>query len=1092
MIQTTGIVLSILFWHVGKREGVTKMLTLEKLLTKLNYEHSPFYRRQESDFEPDTVHLFRAARSIDVNGYVDGVYVFKTSPQNTGISPNTSGILPAQPAVYVATAKTEEDARELHRSLWNLCYAPFLIVTLPHQIRIYTGFNYSPDSESVGLLETLETVERLEILAHFAALAVDSTQIWHSKYGKELNPNQRVDKRLLKNLQQLGSLLEKHGLQSQIAHALIGKYVYFSYLRDRNILSDEWLNQEEIKPDDIFTYRATASSIQALSLVLEKRFNGQIFPLDFAAETGLRDEHVSWVASVFKGDKLEEVPEIVQQFHLSFKAYNFKFIPVETLSSIYEQFIHERKKKGAIYTPEVVADYLLSEMEWAQKLQRGMRILDPACGSGVFLVLAYRRLIEKELENRGEGLSPEELSDILIESIYGVEKELDACFVTEFSLILTLLHYVEPPELHKNLTFQFPTLHNKQIYYGDFFDPDLSLNNTDHPFDWIVGNPPWVPADKKEQPFAYQWIQEMSKVYPVGDKRVAEAFSWRANELIHQSGTIGFLMPATSLVNLKSKKYRRQFFSEHRVLRITNFANLRDVLFDKRGTFPAASIVYQKSIPTETEAERVIIHYGPMAVNQVADGTKRPWVITINESDIQHIDPHDAQQGETSTWKLALWGTPRDRRVLERMQYLFPFTLQEFCEEQGWGSSFPQEGAQLRISDSVAEATEYLPKLVMLKQFNSDKYNKLKIRPRFFIESSTLESNDKYYLRLRGGKAGLAINRAPHIFLHPSWNFVVYSDEDFIIQPRQMGIAASGDNPADRVMLKALTAYLNSSLVSYYLFFRVPEWGFFSQRGRVVTSEVREIPVPNLTDHATQLAGLYDLLSATEKSEIEKFVTELQPAFQSQFSSATEESSELAGNVQTLENLSKSEAAKVEQFATELGVMLQKLLDDKLQEILALPEDLSLLSQEFVKTRLALDTPSILSQAVVPPTSDELLSYVSQLRKELDAFCMGTAHHRVTLTCSEELIECEIELTDGSRPHTVDETRIQYTNGTLSKELSDSLKESVSQWAYVQRGLRLFDGPKVYIYKSPRRIDWTRAQALQDANDIINSVLTTA
>ena len=150
-------------------------------------------------------------------------------------------------------------------------------------------------------------------------------------------------------------------------------------------------------------------------------------------------------------------------------------------------------------------------MEWAKKLQRGMRILDPACGSGVFLVLAYRRLIEKEMERRGERLLPEELRAILMESIYGVERELDACFVTEFSLILTLLHYIEPPELHKNLAFQFPVLHNKQIYHGDFFDPELPIAKLDFQFDWIVGNPPWVPANEKEQPFAHQTMWRFSR-----------------------------------------------------------------------------------------------------------------------------------------------------------------------------------------------------------------------------------------------------------------------------------------------------------------------------------------------------------------------------------------------------------------------------------------------------------------------------------------------------------------------------------------------------------------------------------------------------
>ncbi|MEZ4862359.1 MAG: DNA methyltransferase [Caldilineaceae bacterium] len=1058
------------------------MLGLKELLVELNYDRSLFYRRQESDFEPETVHLFRAVREIQVDGYVDGIYVFETSPHNA------NGILPAQPAVYVATAKTEKDARELHRSLWNLCYAPFLIVTLPHQIRIYTGFNYSTESESVGLLESIETSERLRLLANFAALAIDSTQIWHSEYGKQLNPNQRVDKQLLQNLQQLGNILEKRDLRSDIAHALIGKYVYFSYLRDRNILSDEWLDEQGIDPQAIFTYKATVSSLRALTISLERRFNGQIFPIDFSAATSLKDEHVSWVASVFRGDKLEETPEIVRQLYLPFKAYDFKYIPVETLSSIYEQFIHERKKKGAIYTPEVVADYLLSEMESVKKLQKGMRILDPACGSGVFLVLAYRRLIEKEMQRQGESLSPEELRAILLESIYGVEKELDACFVTEFSLILTLLHYVEPPELHKNLLFQFPALHNTRIYHGDFFDPQLQIAQSGLQFDWIIGNPPWVPASAQEQPFAYRWIQEKAKVYPVGDKRVAEAFSWRAGELIEPDGTLGLLMPATTLVNLKSKRYRQQFFSKYKVVRVTNFANLRDVLFDKRGTFPAATLIYRNNLPEVREEP--IIHYGPFAINQVSDGSRRPWVLTINENEIQYIESKDAQQGETRIWKLALWGTQRDKRALERMQYLFPFSLKDFCRTQGWGDNLPQEGAQLRTVSETSEDVEYIADLQNLKQFNSKQYNTLMIRPHFFLEPSTLENNDKYFLRLRGGRRGLEINKAPHIFLHPSWNFVVYSEEDFIIQPRQMGIAASGDNPSNRMLLKALAAYLNSSLVRYYLFFQVPQWGFFSQRESVVTSEVRKIPVPDLTHQAEELANLYDELANFEKAEIQRMVAELGASVQPQFFTEKKLPDTYNETLATLNDLSSSDKEQIEQFSTQLETVLQDSLDSKLQKILDLPDDLWMLSKEFVRTKLALDIPSAVSIVTSPPDQVDLVNYARELRQELDEFCMGTAHHRVTLTYGNQLIECEVEITNQSEPHIIDKSNIRPGSDSLMKELSHSLTESISQWAYVQRGLRLFDGSKVYIYKPSRLIDWTRTQALQDANDIINSVLT--
>ncbi len=208
---------------------------------------------------------------------------------------------------------------------------------------------------------------------------------------------------------------------------------------------------------------------------LEDRFNGKVFPLPFVGPQAPNDDAVKYVANIFAGDQPDG------QLAFDFSIYDFSFIPIELLSSIYEQFLRREEKVdkiGAYYTPEVVADYLVSELNYVKPLQPEMRILDPCCGSGIFLVLAYRRLIELQKAQRKTedkpDLSPYDLRDILTTSIYGVERKLDACYVTEFSLILTLLSYVDPPELHRYENFKFPELHNTHIFKCDFFD-DNSL-----------------------------------------------------------------------------------------------------------------------------------------------------------------------------------------------------------------------------------------------------------------------------------------------------------------------------------------------------------------------------------------------------------------------------------------------------------------------------------------------------------------------------------------------------------------------------------------------------------------------------------------
>jgi len=456
-------------------------MELSELLSQLEYDRSPYYRNDEGQFEPETAHLFRAARRTGV----DGIYVFQTSSH----SDKNKAKFAARPAVFVAQATTLEEAKQIHRRLWNLRYAPFLIILLPHQIRIYTGFDYAQDeNDDSGLLSEVNFNDGnlRDILSDFSADAIDSGQIWVSKYAQQFKKNRQVDTRLLANLETLSNALNKTLSESidnrtqrlNIAHALIGKFIYIRYLRDRNILSDEWLTQHDINLDFVLGRQATVYELQKLTGTLEDRFNGYIFPLDdIDMEQILTSHQIRLVSSVFKGDEISLLEfGITQQLHLEFQAYDFQYIPVETLSAIYEQFIRAEedvKQTGAVYTPEVLADYLLSEVQWAKPLQLNMKILDPACGSGIFLVLAYRRLIELALKNTpDQKLSPETLKEILLKSIYGVERKKYACYVTEFSLILTMLHYVDPPELHRNADFKFPNLHNERIFPCDFFDND--------------------------------------------------------------------------------------------------------------------------------------------------------------------------------------------------------------------------------------------------------------------------------------------------------------------------------------------------------------------------------------------------------------------------------------------------------------------------------------------------------------------------------------------------------------------------------------------------------------------------------------------
>jgi methylase of polypeptide subunit release factors len=1004
---------------------------LDSVLEQLGYSQSENYKRAV-EVNSQTTHLFRGLKKTQ---QIKGCYTFHTSRDDQ--------VLPIRAAVYVAKADTEEEAREIHKQLWNFSNAPFLIVVLPHQIRVYTGFDYSANDETKGEIRNpIESLAEIsQVLTSFFADSIDFGTIWQSDEAQHLDPNKRVDSRLLENLKTLENyLVTKEYLQQLIAQSLIGKYIYIQYLRERKILSDPWLSESNIDLENVLGRNATVTELKKLVDKLEERFRGDVFPLDFDSIPS--DQSVSIVASIFKGDELYitgKEDKILKQLHLDFKAYDFSYIPIETLSAIYEQFLHAQgkgKKDGAIYTPEPVADYLICEMNSVKPLELGMKILDPCCGSGVFLVLVYRKLIEKALENSDGKLETFELKNILVNNIYGVERNPEACYVAEFSLLLMMLNYIEPPELHKNKDFKFPSLHNHNIFVCDFFNNQSDFWKLEQSFDWIIGNPPWKETSKKEteEELAKNWIKNNSKDRPVAGYRIAEAFTWRVIDLLNADGLIGLVIPAMSLFNHESKKYRQKFFSYNQVFRVTNFANMRRVLFSGRTISPSATLVYGK---ISSKNDRPYIHhYAPFVANQIANlsfGKKEKqdtWSIVINENEIQTISNLDVKKGEAKIWNIALWGNYRDDKALAHIERLLPTTIEYLVKEKNW---YCYTGTQLR-NEEAKEDVEYVPEIRGKKILDAETMNKSGYR--FSVPDSVLCAipDSNCFVR-KGRTVGLKVAESPHIII--SSNYRIYSEKDFVIPNPRIGISSSWK---DANYLAALSVLLNSSLIQYYLFFQSSSWG--SERDKICKTDVLKIPVPEFSlDQASAFSRLYKYLVQME-----------------------------------IEGRAISE--------------ILEILDSEVNNILFIPRHLNILSQEFMHVRLTLNEGKTNVIATEHPSETSLRNYAEYLRYELDNFVEGSdIRHAISITTSKNLIVCTVELYNSETEIPVKIKKANAQDAQFLREIQQKLREEFSKRFYIQRGMRLFSDTQIHICKSPRLIDWTQTQAMYDSDDIIAEML---
>jgi hypothetical protein len=364
---------------------------------------------------------------------------------------------------------------------------------------------------------------------------------------------------------------------------------------------------------------------------------------------------------------------------------------------------------------------------------------------------------------------------------------------------------------------------------------------------------------------------------------------------------------------------------------------------------------------------------------------------------------------------------------------------------------------------------------------------------RFSVPSYVLSDIPDEMCSIRKGRdRGLSLTRAPHIVVSPSWgSFVTFSDADFLIPPRVIGIAAPEE---DANILRALALYLNSSLVSYYLFFHVPEWGVFKNARYITLGVFKKVPVPDFSsEQVRELASLHLRLVADEQQSISKAFAKVR-SLQMRFLNSHQ--TEPSDDIPVLDLLSKMSAEQKAQIEKEIDAFhenAQRMIDEKIFDLFDIPEDIRTLVTDFVQVRLLLDRPAAFAQVTREPDEQELLDYARELKEELDGFVGDGTHHGISITYSHDLIECIIDVGSTGMPVILDSSRVRpgdITSSRILSELSTSLREQVSQWIYVQRGLRLFDGPRIHLYKPPRLIDWTRTQAMNDAGDIIGEVLT--
>jgi type I restriction-modification system DNA methylase subunit len=352
------------------------------------------------------------------------------------------------------------------------------------------------------------------------------------------------------------------------------------------------------------------SRLQALFRSYDDRYDSELFE-----KTDVDDVRVDW----------EVLDRIIRGLYSTpgrTVVYDFAVIGADVLGEVYEQYLGmllkrtparsslvngsgHRKEQGIYYTPAYVVQHLVEATvgevlrQGEEKRIRNLRIVDPACGSGTFLLKSYEMLESHWRKNHPGGLEQSVLADeggevafskrveILQSNIFGIDLDRKAAEIARLNLLLRI------SERRKRL----PLL-RRNIRIGNSLVSDSTMIldpvEKESAFDWskgfpmvaegggfdvVIGNPPWsskIPSETNVA-LAKKWGLQPRNV------NICTLFVLQGLSLVKNGGYFGFLLPKVIIKNEAYEPIRRKLLTEFDLERVIDFGQFPGVASDAVG-----------------------------------------------------------------------------------------------------------------------------------------------------------------------------------------------------------------------------------------------------------------------------------------------------------------------------------------------------------------------------------------------------------------------------------------------------------------------------------------------------------------------------
>lgn len=651
--------------------------------------------------------------------------------------------------IYNATSKKNEEGfiAELHRNIWSASEIPILLIINDTSINIYDCRrpveirNGKLISNPVTYFNLNNLVQYADIVKLYKAQLFDIGSFWESEEADAhfLN-NKTAYERLITGLKSVrASLGTQMNISEELSDHLLIICLLIKYLEE-NGTDEQGVNlaQEFFKQSVGYSTLIDIVKNKKLPNLLEKlcsHFNGGIFELSERSKNELVSANLAILASFLEGT-LEEYGQSVL-----WAEYSFKYIPVELISNFYEEFLpktgfkSKKQDSGAVYTPAFLVNFLIDECLPLshETLCSNVKLIDVSCGSGIFLVTAFRRLVQRwRVANMQSGkladTTPEILKKILKENIFGVDIFKGATELTIFSLNVALCSMLTPKQIWTELRFD-DLQKTGNIIKEDFFDYIVKNKNQD--FDLIIGNPPFKGLKQDDYKAYENLLKENEEAFSlkIPDNQFALMFLDKVTKLLKPSGLLCLILPAGPLLYNNTLFYRKYFFENYNVPQIIDFTFLRNNIFTAN---VAVVALFAENRKPDTKD---ILH---LVIKRTKSSKER------NYFEIDHYDFHNVPKeialSNDYIWKTNLVGGGRVFHLIERIEEISNMTLEDFLskkkEEKFWDYG---QGYIVGVQDSNKKA-DYITNYntVLDKYFTEEKgIEKIENQPAFYFKDKS-------------------------------------------------------------------------------------------------------------------------------------------------------------------------------------------------------------------------------------------------------------------------------------------------------------------------------------------------------------------